>query len=107
MSKVYGPAYDAKGNSVLKIGTSSKTGEFSFTVANDITKVVIKVACYKANATKVNVNGTDYTVSSSDYASNNGSYMTIVIDTTTTKTVKFTTVSGGVRAMIDSITFAK
>ena len=102
MSKVYGPAYDAMGNSCIKLGTSSTVGTFTFTVPADVTKVVIKVAKYKANATTVSVNGTSYSIST---ASNDGAYTDIEIDTTTTKTVTFTTVSGGARAMVNSITF--
>ena len=102
MSKVYGPAYDAKGNSCIKLGTSSKTGSFSFTVGENVTEVVIYVAQYKANTTKINVNGVDYTITT---ASNNGEYTAITIDTSVTKTVTFNTVSGGVRCMIDSIVF--
>ncbi len=102
MSSVYGPAYDAKGNSCIKLGTSSKVGSFAFTVSSDVTKVVIKVAQYKANTTKVNVNGVDYTITT---ASDNGEYTEITVDTTTNKTVTFTTVSGGVRAMVNSIAY--
>ena len=102
LSKVYGSAYDAKGNSCLKLGTSKVVGTFTFTVPEDVTKVVINVAQYKANTTKINVNGTAYTLTS---ASNNGAYDAIEVDTTTTKTITFTTVSGGVRCMVNSIVF--
>ncbi len=102
MSKVYGPAYDAKGNSCIKLGTSKVVGCFTFTVDDDVDQVIIRVAKYKSNTTKINVNGTAYTISG---ASNDGAYDEIVIDTTTTKTITFTTVSGGVRAMINSITY--
>ena len=102
LTSVYGPAYDAKGNSCIKLGTSSKTGSFSFTVPEDVTKVVIYVAKYKSNTTKVTVNGTTYTISG---ASNNGAYDAIEVDTTTTKTVSFATVSGACRAMINTIEF--
>lgn len=102
MSKVYGPAYDAKGNSCIKLGTSKVVGSFTFTVDDDVDQVIIRVAKYKSNTTKINVNGTAYTISG---ASNSGAYDEIVIDTTTTKTITFATVSGGVRAMINSITF--
>ena len=103
MSKVYGPAFDAKGNSCIKMGTGSKTGTLTFTVADDVNKVVIRVAAYKANAAKVTVNGTEYDVSANK--SNDGSYAEIVIDTSSTKTVTFATVSGAYRAMIDSIAY--
>ncbi len=102
MSKVYGPAYDAKGNSCIKLGTSKLIGSLSFTVANEVTKVVIKVAKYKTYASKININGTDYTLTKN---SNNGEYDEITIDTNVTKTVTFATVASTYRAMINSITF--
>ena len=101
MSKVYGPAYDAKGNSCIKLGTSSKAGSFSFTVPENVTEVVIYVAKYKSNSATVKVNETSYTLTK---ASNNGEYDIITIDTTTTKTVTFT-VSSGYRCMINTIVF--
>jgi hypothetical protein len=64
--------------------------------------VIILVAKYKANTTKISVNGTAYTVTT---ASDNGAYTEIKVDTTTTKTVTFATVSGGVRCMINGIIF--
>jgi hypothetical protein len=103
MSKVYGPATDAKGNSCIKMGTSSKVGTFSFTVAEGVNKVVIRIASYKANVTKINVNGTVYDISANK--SNDGSYFEIVVDTSTTKTVTIATVEGACRAMIDSIAY--
>ena len=100
INKVY-EANDKTGNSALKLGTKSKTGSFSFTVADDVTSVEIKVAGYKAaTSTKIKINGTEYKVATS---SDNGEYTTIKIDTTTTKTVEFVTVT--YRAMIDSISF--
>jgi hypothetical protein len=102
VSKVYSGARDAKGNSCLKLGTSKVIGEFTFTVPAEVTKVVIKVAQYKANSTTVSVNDTKYTIST---ASNNGEYTDIEIDTTTTKTIKFATVASTYRAMVNSITF--
>ena len=101
ITNVYDGANDAKGNSALKLGTSKKTGSFSFTVADNVKSVEIKVAGYKAaTSTKIKINGKEYTVTT---ASNNGEYTTITIDTTTTKTVEFVTVTN--RAMIDSISF--
>ena len=101
-TNVYDGGYDAKGNSCIKLGTSSKVGSFSFTVPENVTEVIIYVAQYKANTTKITVNGTAYTITT---ASNNGAYTAIKIDTTTTKTINFATVSGGVRCMIDTIVF--
>ena len=101
-TKMYGGARDAKGNSCIKLGTSSKVGSMTFTVPSDVTSVIIYVAQYKANATKITVNGTSYTIKG---ASNNGVYDAITVDTTTNKTVSFTPVSGGVRALVNTIEF--
>ena len=101
-TNMYPSSYDAKGNSCIKLGSSSKTGGFSFTVPDDVTSVVIAIAKYKANTTKITVNGTAYTLSN---ASNDGAYDAIEVDTTSTKTVTLTTVSGGVRAMVNTITY--
>ena len=49
LSSVYGPAYDAKGNSCIKLGTSKVVGSLSFTVPANVTSVVIYAAKYKAN----------------------------------------------------------
>ena len=102
ISKVYGGAYDAKGNSCIKLGTSSVVGTFTFTVPENVTEVVIYAAKYKAKTSKVSVNGTTYTLTNS---SNDGAYDVITVDTTTTKTITFTTVSGGARAMVNTIIF--
>ncbi len=101
-TNIFGSATDAMGNSALKIGISSKTGSFTFTVPNDVTSVEIHVAQYKANATKITINGTAYTVSTS---SNNGAYTAYKVDTTSTKTITFATASGGMRCMIDKIVY--
>ncbi len=103
MSKVFGPAFDAKGNSCIKLGSSSAIGKFTFTVPNEVTSVVIKVAKYKANTTKISVNGS--AAQAINTASDSGAYTDITVDTSTNKTVTFATVSGGVRAMVNSITF--
>ena len=103
MSSVYGPAYDLQHNSAIKLGTSSKTGTFSFTVPDDVTKVVIYVAGYKANKASVVVNGITYEISTT---SNNGEYTAIEVDTSVTKTVAFATNSSpDERAMVNTIEF--
>lgn len=104
MSKVYKGSYDAKGNACLKLGTNSAAGSFSFTVDDDIDYVIIKVAGYKANNAKINVNETEYTVTTQ---SAKGEYTDIKVDTTATKTVTFKTVSGGYRCKITSIAYFK
>ena len=102
ISKVYGPAYDAKGNSCIKLGTSKLVGSFTFTVPENVTEVVIYVAKYKSNSTKIAINGTNYTLTKN---SNDGAYDMIVIDTTTTKTITFATVASTYRCMINTIVF--
>ena len=102
MNKVYTGARDAKGNSCIKLGTSSVVGSFKFTVPENVTEVVIYVAKYKTNTTKITVNGVSYTISG---GSNSGAYDAIVVDTSVNKTVTFTTVSGGARCMINTIEF--
>ena len=101
-TNMYPSSYDAKGNSCIKFGASSKAGSCTFTVPENVTEVVIYVAKYKDNTTKITVNGTAYTISS---ASNNGEYDAIVVDTSVNKTVSFSTVSGGLRCMINTIIF--
>ena len=101
-SKMYPSSRDAKGNGCIKLGTSSAVGGFQFVVPDDVQSVVIEAGKYKSNTSKLQVNSTTYTLTN---ASNNGQYDVITVDTSTNKTVKVTTVSGGVRAMINSITF--
>jgi endonuclease I len=102
MSKVYGPAYDAKGNSCIKLGAGSAAGSFNFTVGNEVDQVKFEIAKYKDKASKVKINGVEHTLTKN---SDNGEYDVITIDTTSTKTVTVTTLSGGYRVMINSIEF--
>ena len=102
-TNMYPGSYDVKGNSCLKLGTSSKTGSFEFTVPNDVVSVEIYIAKYKSNITKIQIN--DGTAESLTKNSNDGEYDVITVDTTTNKTVKVSTVSGGVRAMVNTIVF--
>ncbi|MBQ3547459.1 MAG: hypothetical protein IJA44_03180, partial [Clostridia bacterium] len=95
-------ARDAKGNGCIRFGTSGAAGSFSFTVPGNVARVIIYVAQYKANAAKISVNGTEYTITT---ASNNGEYTPIEVDTTSNKTVSFETVTGGLRVMINTITW--
>lgn len=101
-TNMYTGARDAKGNSCIKLGTSSKAGSFSFTVGENVTSVTIYVAKYKSNTSKVTINGTTYTLTKSSDA---GEYDAITIDTSTTKTITLTTISGGYRAMVNTIVF--
>ncbi len=99
-SKVYDGAFDAQGNSCLKMGTSSAVGTFTFTVPEGINEVVIYAAKYKAKNTKLDVNGTEYTLSKS---SDDGQYEEIVVDTSATKSVTVATLSNNWRTMINAI----
>lgn len=101
-TKVFDGEKDAKGNSAIKLGTSSVTGTFTITVPNNVTKVIFLVAGYKAKTSKINVNGKDYTLTTS---SDNGEYEEIEVDTSSTKTITFSTVSGATRCMINTIKF--
>ena len=102
VSKVYADARDAKGNSCIKVGASSTAGSLSFTVADDVEKVVLYIAQYKAKASTVDINGTQYKI---DTASDNGEYTPITIDTSATKTIDLKTISGATRCMINTIEF--
>ena len=103
VASVYGGAFDAKGNSCLKIGTGKKVGGFEFTVPNDVLKVTFKIAQYKSNTSKVTINGVSTTIST---ASNMGEYTAVTVDTSSNKTVKFATASTSTpRVMIDSISY--
>ena len=109
-SKVYKNAFDAKGNSCLKLGTGKVTASFTFTVGDDVDYVKIYIGKYKANSTVIVINGVRYDLTKN---SNDGEYDVIVIDTTETKTITISTVddpaSSGFdgRAMVDKIEFLK
>ena len=102
LKKIYINAKDAAGNSCVKVGASSSVGSFSFTVGDDVDKVTIYVAQYKAKNTTVSVGGTEYSITTS---SNNGEYTPITVDTSQSKTVTFSTCSGATRCMINTIEF--
>ena len=101
-TNMYTGARDAKGNSCIKLGASSKAGSFSFKVPDDVTSVQIYAAKYKSNTSKLTVNETSYTLTKN---SNDGAYDVITVDTSSTKTVSVTTVSGGYRVMVNTIVF--
>ena len=102
ISQFYTGARDAKGNSCFKLGSSSKIGSFKFVAPDDVTKVIIYVAGYKKTAAKITVNGVSETIST---LSDNGAYTAVEVDTTTNKTVTFSTASGGYRCMVNAIEF--
>ena len=102
-NKFYTAARDAKGNGCFKFGTSSAVGSMSFTAPSDVILVKIYVAGYKAGSAKISINsGTAQTIST---LSNNGEYTAVEVDTSSSKSVAFSTASGGVRAMINTIEY--
>lgn len=101
-TKMYTGARDQKGNGCIKLGTSSKAGSFTISnIPDDIVKVVIHVAAYKAKTATVTVNGTKTSLTTK---SDNGQYNEIIVDTSSTKSVSFA-VSSGYRAMVNTIEF--
>lgn len=113
MTTVYTGAFDKQGNSGLKLGTSSKSGTFKFTVPDAVKSVKIYVAKYKTYDTYIKVN--DGAQQALTKNSDDGEYDVITIDTSTNKTVTFATfdvpVQSGsntnhsVRCMINTIEF--
>lgn len=101
-TKVYTGARDALGNSCIKFGTSKVVGSLSFTVPADVKEVRIYIAKYKTNASKLSVNGTEYTLEKN---SNDGQYDVITVDTSETKTVTITTIASTYRCMLNTIEY--
>lgn len=101
-SQMYTGARDAKGNSCIKFGSSKNAGYATMSVPDDITQVTILLAKYKSDTSKVSVGSTTHTLTKNSDA---GEYDSIVVDTTTTKSIKISTVSGGLRAMMNTIYF--
>ena len=99
LSNVYKNARDDEGNGCLKLGTGSKTGKFTFTVADDVKTVKIYVAKYKANKTSVTINGTTYDLTKN---SSDGEYDCIEIDVSSNKTI---TLESNKRCMVNTIEF--
>lgn len=102
-SNFYTGARDAQGNSCFKLGTGKKAGSFTITVPAGVKKVAIYVGGYKTTAAKYTVNGG--TAATTTKNSNNGEYDVITIDVPENGIITFETVSGGFRAMINTIEF--
>ena len=100
---IYANSKDEMGNSALKLGTGTYISTFEFTVPSNITEVKLYVAKYKNYATSVTVNEETTELTK---ASNYGEYDEIVVDTSTVKTVSFSSgTSGDKRCMIEAIEF--
>lgn len=99
----YTKANDETGIGAIKLGTSKKVGSFTLTVPSGVTTVNIYVAGYKATAAKFSINGG--ATQTTTKLSNNGEYDSVEVAVPTDGKIAFTTVSGGVRAMISKIEF--
>ena len=101
LSKVYS-GYDASGNSCLKLGTASVVGTLSFSVPTDVDQVLILVTGYKSNTASITVNGATKTITT---LSANSEYTNLTVDTSSTKSISFTTNTSGYRCKINTIVF--
>lgn len=101
LSKVYS-GYDASGNSCLKAGTASVVGSFNFSVPSEIDQVILLVTGYKTTSASITINGTTKTIST---LSANSEYTNVVVDTSSNKTISFTTTTSGYRCKINTIVF--
>lgn len=103
-SNLYKNARDAKGNPTLKLGKKSAVGSFEISIPNGVSRVVLKIAKYKDQASAVIVNDTEYTLTKN---SNDGEYDEIIVDTSKNKTIIVTTSATYKVCMIRSIEFIK
>lgn len=103
-NSVYYGACDLLGNSCLKIGTSSLAGSFIINVPSYVSKVKLFVAKYKSNTTKLSINGITYNLTKN---SDDGEYDEIIIDTSSTKVIDFSSQvdSSKYRCMINTIEY--
>ena len=101
--QVYSNAFDAVGNSCLKIGSSSNIGSFTFAVPSNVATVIIHIAGYKDKTAKVSFNQGEIQVIES--LSCDGEYTAIQIKVPQNHTITIATAIGGTRAMIDRIEF--
>lgn len=102
-SNFYTGARDAKGNSCLKLGTSSKVGTFTIAVPTGVKKVVIYVSGYKAKTSKYTINGGD--VKTATKKSDNGEYEAVEITVPEDGKIVFASATGATRIMINTIEF--
>ena len=107
-TKVYQEGNDAAGRGFIKFGTSSEIGSLTFTVPNDVTRVELQLAGYKAKTSKYSINGgaaVQITKQASTAAGTASPYDVVSIDTSTEKTVTVATVSGAARMVMFSVIF--
>ena len=100
-TNMYTGARDAKGNSCIKFGASSKAGSCTIVVPEEVVQIKVYVAAYKAKTATVKVGSTTKALTTK---SDNGEYDVITVDTTSTKNVSFS-VTSGYRCMLNTIVF--
>ena len=102
-TNMYTGARDAKGNSCIKFGASSKAGSCTIAVPEGVTEVTFYVAKYKkaSNNATVKIDGTATTLTK---ASDNGEYDVITVKIAGQTSISFA-VSSGYRAMLNQIDF--
>ena len=102
-SKVYDNGNTSDGTGFLKFGTSSVIGTVTFTVPDNVTKVVLSMAGYKSKTSKYSINGGSAVTLTAKGDDN--TWEDVTVDTSTTKTVTVASVSGATRLVISSVKF--
>lgn len=99
--KMYTNSFDSEGNGTIKMGAGSAVGKFTFTVPEEVNKVVINVAG-RTKTVDIQINGVKYTLTNLS-----PNYSSIEVDTSDLKTVNFETINtnGEYRCVIDSIEY--
>ena len=104
LSLVYGEAFDEKGNSCIKLGTSNSPASLTFVLPNDVLEVIVYVAGYKQAAGSISINGgSALEISTLSY---NGEYTAVRINTKDIKVLNISTTSSVFRAMINKIEYS-
>ena len=105
---MYPNSTDGKGNSCIKFGNSSTAGSFTLVVPDDINKVILYVSGRNDKNVNIIINDGEPLLITTH--SVDGEYTPVEIDTSSTKTITFTTskpAGGDIRCMINSIEFSK
>lgn len=105
-SKIYSKGNDSTGRGFIKFGTSSVVGTLTFTVPDNVTKVELHLAGYKAKTSKYTINGgTAVTLTKQAPESGTSEYDVVSVDTSSTKTVTVATVSSYTRMVLFSVIY--
>ena len=106
-SKIYSKGNDGAGRGFIKFGTSSVVGTLTFTVPDEVTRVELQLAGYKAKTSKYTINGGS-TVTLTKQASQTSAaseYDVVSVDTSSNKTVIVASVSGCTRMVLFSVIY--